>query len=349
MVISVVVAGIAVILAAAEGVEALVLGVIFAAAFLAPFSTLSYIGWHVGRRPRAYGITDRRLLVFDGASVHGFAPDEVSTFDFDQHPDGSVDLFWGRRARKPRERRREPEGGGKTRLEVRTRAHRVGFVGLRAAEPAQTLLRDWLKRHQRAVASASPANEKPGLAAFGSGALEDWQTVREPQSGLSINLPQAWQVRVGRINRTRLLGIRFESPEPSWFATLDQAGWNRLEAFPGVAGALLRIDLDSGSVPRDLEAVLSDRWAKLANIKVIKTLPDLQTNGLSGFGVVHELKGGRTPATDQDIAGNIELLQTQRWLAQGSHTVHILSTVPPEGNALHDAIERAVATVRLTP
>jgi len=61
------------------------------------------------------------------------------------------------------------------------------------------------------------------------------------------------------------------------------------------------------------------------------------------------LKGGRTPATDQDIAGNIELFQTQRWLASESHTVHILSTVPPEANALQDAIERAVATVRLTP
>ena len=146
-----------------------------------------------------------------------------------------------------------------------------------------------------------------------------------------------------------MVGIRLESPEPSWFATLDQAGWNRLEALPGVAGALLRIGLDPGSAPRDLEAVLGDRWAKLANLKVIKTLPDLQTNGLSGFGVVHELKGGRTPATDQDIAGNIELFQTQLWLARGSHTVHILSTVPPEANALHHAIERAVATVRLTP
>jgi hypothetical protein len=95
--------------------------------------------------------------------------------------------------------------------------------------------------------------------------------------------------------------------------------------------------------------VLGDRWAKLENLKVIKTLPDLQTNGLSSFGVVHELKGGRTPATDQDIAGNIELFQTQRWLAGGSQTVHILSTVPPEANALHHAIDRAVATVRLTP
>ena len=189
MVISLLVAGIAVILAAVEGVEALVLGAILAAAFLAPFSALSFIGWHVGRRPRAYGITDRRPLVFDGATVHAFGPDEVSTFDFDRHPDGSVDLFWGRRTRKARENRRQPKGGGKTRLRVRTRAHRVGFVGLRAAEPAQTLLRDWLKRHQRAVASASPGSEEPGLAAFGSWALEDWQTVREPQSGLSIDLP----------------------------------------------------------------------------------------------------------------------------------------------------------------
>jgi hypothetical protein len=59
--ISLLVAGIAVILAAVEGAEALVLGAIFAAALLAPFSTLSYIGWQVGRRPRACGITDRPL------------------------------------------------------------------------------------------------------------------------------------------------------------------------------------------------------------------------------------------------------------------------------------------------
>lgn len=344
MAFSLLVAGIAVILAADQGVEALVLGAIFAAAFLVPFGTLSYIGWHVGRRPRAYGITDRRLLVFDGANVRAFGPDQVSTFDVDRHPDGSVDLFWGRRSGKAGERSREPEGGVKIRLKVQTRALRVGFIGLRAAEPAQTLLREWLTRHQRAVASAAAADSRMP---------EDWRTVREPQSGLSIHLPQAWQFRVGKINRMRFLGIRLESPEPNWFATLDEAGWNRLEARPGIAGAALRIDLDPGSAPRDLEAVLNDRWGKLvnklANFKVIKTLPHLQINGLSGFGVVHELKGGRPRTTGEDIAGDIELVQTQRWLASESHTVHILSTVPTEANALHDAIERAVATVRLKP
>jgi hypothetical protein len=113
VVISVLVAGIAVILAAAEGAETPIVGAVFAAAFLAAFGALSFIGWHAGRRLRAYGITDRRLLVFYGGIVHTFGPDEVSRFDFDRHPDGSVDLFWGRMTPEAHKRSRKPEGAAR--------------------------------------------------------------------------------------------------------------------------------------------------------------------------------------------------------------------------------------------
>jgi len=299
-----------------EGVlPGLALPVLFIAVFLLSLFASRAFTRRAGSQPRAYGISDRRVLVHVDGTLQSFGPGEISTLEVDRQPDGSVDLFWGWKDPTYLDRGRygEPEGANPMKFHVRSRTERIGFVGLASEEPARTLISQLVQRHYDAAASAAEPSEamaplesashaaavapalsnasiagKPSAAATAPGA--GWLTLREPASGLAIDLPGDWETRIGLLKRTRVLGVLIESPETKWFDS-PGSGWNRLEAKPAADSAALQVDLDPPNPPADLAAVASDKWSTIANVTLLDTHPDLRIGGLVGFGVTQSLKG----------------------------------------------------------
>lgn len=349
-------AAIVTVLAGVEGLlPGLALPVIFVAVFLLSFAISTAVARRAGSRPRVYGITDQRVLVHADGTLQSYGPGELAALEVDRQPDGSVDLYWGRNEPSGQDRRNpEPEGGARVRLHVGRRTDRIGFVGLASEEPARTLIRQFLQRHydvhasDASVGAAAPEAATVAVAATAATPLDTaWHAVREPASGLAIDLPGAWQSRVGVLKRSRVLGVLIESPEPKWFDS-PGPGWNRLEAKPGIDGAVLQVDLDPPNPPADLAAVANDKWSKIANVTLLDTLPDLRFGGLAGFGVTQGLKGAGIGAGGIRVGGSIkaDLVQTQMWLRGADHSVHLIFVAPREAAALRETMQRAARTLR---
>lgn len=371
----------AVIVTALAGVEELLpdvaLPVLFVAVFFFSLSVSMAIARRARSRPRLYGITDRRVLVHADGALQSYGPGELAELEVDRQPDGSVDLYWGWKEPVGLDRsNRDPDGGARMKFHVRRRTERIGFVGLASEEPARTLIRDFLQRHYDsavpagAAASMSPAaSTAPAvpttptaptapMAPIASIASTTpaapmapdagWHAVREPASGLAIDLPSAWQVRVGRLERRRVLGVLIESPETKWFDS-PGPGWNRLEVNPGVEGAILQVDLDAPNPPADLAAVANDKWSKVANVTLLDAHPDLRIGSLAGFGVTQGLKGAGIGVGSLRVGGSIkaDLVQTQMWLRGADRSVHVIFVTPGAATALREAMQKVVGTLRL--
>lgn len=295
------------------------------------------------RQPRHYGITDRRVLVLEGASMRAFEPADIDSFNIERHPDGSVDLYWGMRTspRLDSRQNQDAQAGASMKFSMHRRADRIGLIGLPALEPAQTLLRELLQRHQSAV-EATAASSVPTPAG------EGWQTLLEPDTGVAIDVPKAWQTRVGIVRRTRVLGVRIESAQPRWF-DVPAAGWNRLEVRPGVDEAVLQLDLDPPDLPADLATVSSDKWSTLANVRLLEAHPDLRTQGFAGFGVTQGLKGAGIGAGGIRLGDSVrsDLVQTQQWLRADGRSVHVVVVAPATATALRERMQEVIASLRL--
>ena len=330
------------VLAGVEGLlPGLALPLLFIAVFILSLLVSKAVAARAGSRPRVYGITDRRVLLLADGALQVPAPGALAALQADRQPDGSIDLFWGWKEPPDLDRRnRAPDDGARMKFHVRRRTERIGFIGLASEEPARTLIRDLVQRHYDAAAPAAPAASTPPDAG--------WHTVREPASGLAIDLPGAWQSRVGLLKRTRVLGVLIESPEPKWFDS-PGPGWNRLEATPGVEGAVLQIDLDPPNLPADLAAVENDKWSKIANVTLLDTHPDLRMGGLAGFGVTQGLKGAGFGVGGIRLGESLEadLVQTQMWLRGAARSVHVIHVTPRQATALREAMAKAVGSLRL--
>lgn len=151
--------------------QGFMLPVLFVAVFLVSLALSRALTRGAVRQPRHYGITDRRILVLEGANLRAFEPADIGSFDIDRHPDGSVDLYWGMRTdpRLDSRQNQEPQAGASMKPLMQRRADRVGLVGLPALEPAQTLLRNLLQRHHGAVDAAAATSVPMPVGASGGG------------------------------------------------------------------------------------------------------------------------------------------------------------------------------------
>jgi hypothetical protein len=195
---------------------------------------------------------------------------------------------------------------------------------------------------QASDAIVDPAPDAPREPGAG------WRTIREPAFGVAIDVPNAWQSRVGLLERTRILGIRIESPEPKWFDSPGQ-GWNRLEVKPGVENAVLQVDLDPPDPPADLDAVIHDTWSKVLNVKLLDTRRDVHVGGLAGFAVVQGLKGAGFRLGRVRIGASLkaDLVQTQMWLRGAGRSLHVIHVTPTDATELRAAMEKVAGTLRL--
>ena len=331
-----------------------------------------HFGNRAGAGQRAYAITDRRVLVHDGEELKSFGPADVAGLEVQQQSDGSWDVFWGQRdaPRVPLHMRQRREGDAAVRgfLRVPRRAHRVGLLGLPSAEPAQSLVRALRTRHLDRAAVGEPggmsgapvqpmirpstlaqtsAAPKAAGAQADAGPLSGWRRIEERTTGFAVDVPSAWKVKTGTVKRGRFLGIRFEGPEPRWVDPAV-AGWNRLELQPDVDGTALRIDIDPDAMPASLDEVLSSRWARVLNMKLLGSEPAVSAAGLTGFAAAHSLKGVGVGVGGLRIGGTMkaDLLQRQIWLRGAPNALHLIVITPADSDALRDTMARVVASMR---
>ena len=294
-----------------------------------------------------YALTDRRLLIVADGKLRAFHPAEVTYLDAEPCSDGTVDLVWGDDSPAPRDRRlHRPSSsseGSRVRMQfsIKQRRFKRGFLGLSSAEPAQSLIRELRSQDQKkaaGVAAPTPA-----------GGTQGWRTLREPETGFAMEVPPGWQAQSTRLRRYKVIGLPIELP-PKWSDALA-AGWNQLKIETGVDNAVLQVDLNPPNIPADVEDVLTDRWAKVLNLAVVESNPDVRIGALQGFSVTHDLRGvgpkvGAGPVKVGMGTMKAELLQTQHWLRGPGHAVHTLFITPTHAHELRSVIAKVLETLR---
>jgi hypothetical protein len=326
-----------------------------------------------------YAVTDRRLLIVADGKLRPFHPADVTYLDAEPCSDGTVDLVWGDDSPAPRDRRlhrpSSSSDGGRVRMQFSIKQRRLkrGFLGLSSAEPAQSLIRELRGQEQKkaaadalgtlvlkadAVAPVTGAAVGAGVAAgvmagvaapTPAGGTQGWRTLREPETGFAMEVPAGWQAQSTRLRRYKVIGLPIELP-PKWSDALT-AGWNQLKIETGVENAVLQVSLNPPNMPADVEGVLTDRWAKVLNLSVVESNPDVRIGALQGFSVTHDLQGvgpkvGVGPVKVGMGTMKAELLQTQHWLRGPGHAVHTLFITPTHAHDLRSVIARVLETLR---
>jgi hypothetical protein len=322
-----------------------------------------------------YALTDRRLLVVEEGRLRAFRPAEVTYLDVEPCSDGTVDLVWGddapaRGERRPLRRSSSSQGSRvKMNFSINQRRHKRGFLGLSSAEPAQSLIRDLRNQEQKQVAAnalgalnspvdavaavtgrAVGAGVAAGVAAPATvGGTAGWRTLREPETGFAMEVPATWRTQAARIKRYKVLGLPLELA-PRWSDVLP-AGWNQLKIETGVENAVLQVNLNPAIMPADVDGVLKDRWARLLNLAVVESNPDVRIGALQGFSVTHDLRGvgpkiGAGPVKVGMGTMKAELLQTQHWLRAPRYAVHTTVVTPTDALELRNVIARVLETLR---
>jgi len=318
-----------------------------------------------------YALTDRRLLVVEEGKLRAFRPAEVTYLDVEPCSDGTVDLVWGDDSPAPGARRLPRQSSSsqgsrvKMNFSINQRRHKRGFLGLSSAEPAQSLIRELRNEEQKQVAADALGSLNPPVhavaqvtgAAVGAGGASPataggtagWRTLGEPETGFAMEVPAKWQTQAARLKRYKVLGLPIELP-PKWSDALP-AGWNQLKIETGVENALLQVNLNPAIMPADVEGVLTDRWAKVLNLAVVESNPEIRIGALQGFSVTHDLRGvgpkvGAGPVKVGMGTMKAELLQTQHWLRGPGYAVHTTVITPTDAHELRSVIARVMETLR---
>lgn len=297
-----------------------------------------------------YALTDGRLLIVADGKLRAFRPADVTYLDAEPCSDGTVDLVWGDDSPAPRDRRVHRSSsnseGSRVRMQfsIKQRRFKRGFLGLSSAEPAQSLIRELRGQDQRKAAA-----EALGTLVPPAGGTQGWRTLREPETGFAMEVPAGWQAQSTRLRRYKVIGLPIELP-PKWSDALA-AGWNQLKIEMGLENAVLQVNLNPPNMPADVEGVLTDRWAKVLNLAVVESSPDVRIGALQGFSVTHDLRGvgpkvGVGPVKVGMGTMKAELLQTQHWLRGPGHTVHTLFITPTHAHELRSVIARVLETLR---
>lgn len=286
---------------------------------------------HLGDDLR-YLITDRRLLIVDDTGVDSFTPDALTRLELRPASDGTADVVWDM-AEGYQYRRHLP--GLIVALRTLRRDDRIGFIGVNDGADLLRRLETWFAARNDAAAAA---------------AAEAWTWYRDPATGFAIELPAAWQVRVGTTKELKLLGIRIQRP-PQMTARYNEP-WNTLEAtLPGMAVAIA-VMLNPTEMPATLDAVLDSRLASLLNVRVVSSEPSVRIGALEGFSVLQDLQGAAGGSVQLGpiavrVAGvKDKLLQRQVWLRSATGNVHVQAVTPTDADALRLVIDRGIASMR---
>jgi hypothetical protein len=174
--------------------------------------------------------------------------------------------------------------------------------------------------------------------------------IRQPATGLSVDVPGDWSaaVRSDRRGQLRLLGVtlleRFDRPGPERHAGDDDDDWNTL-IVKGPADTGLKLEIHDGPLLRALEDTLDDPWSRQWGTEVLESTDRIELGGMAGFSITRRIpEGGSTPAFGKVGA---DVAARQVWLGAESLHAEIVGLARIDDVEMQRAVDAMFASIRL--
>jgi hypothetical protein len=298
-------------------------------------------GWHSRAARWAYAITDRRLMSAHGDKLIRSVPPEL----LDRHKlrIAGDTVYWYRYSQNNRQMGTDFPSGPEGR--------KIGFHG--QSDPQATM--DVIMKWREAISQDATAQASAFVAARNTG--EDVeigpaagvQRVRHPQTGLTCDVPQGWEVTVRKrtdgplqVFGVTLLPRIIREGDPKPYGTTDD--WNAITV-RGAPEAGLDIAIYHKMPDVTLEQVTSDRWLGVTGVTLRRTDPDLRIGGMSGFGVLREMPAGFKAKNVEALSG--ALMERQLWLSKGGLSVEVTGFALESQPEIQSAVDAMIDSLRL--
>lgn len=285
----------------------------------------------------AYGLTDRRVIVIEGKAVTTFAGGELDRPIVVERANGYDDVIFGRR-------RIKTGGDSQTRDAVQLERRTIGFKAIPNAEEMRVRLVEWIAGEIAESAESvtdfieSQADSEP----IGFAAQLGTNTVRHADSGLTIEYPEEWSVRVRK--KKKPFGKTFLDSE-KWKDLRESYDWT-LVRIEGPLGCTVDAEVFETPPTAEYDSMVNSRLASLAG-ELIDSDPMYEQNGLRGFTVARRspVQANATTGT----AGVPSVVTPLRYtvLHDGRYQITLISKWPEQSPELSAAVDLVVRSARL--
>lgn len=291
----------------------------------------SYARW---ARSLAYAITDRRLLILENGEVsHELGPEDFGEPRICDRGEGHSDVEFKRILRSSDSR---SSRYGRDRRQI-------AFKALLDAEDIRRKVEDWRRQHrereEEQVAEFLEGSARPSVM---SGASQGTRTIRNEHYGLTMNVPETWDVKVRKrrkpYGRIFLDFARWKSPD-------ELTDWNVIRA-EGDFHTSIEVHLDL--VRKRVVVYQQARNSSLVNAvagDIVETDEALRYGRFEGFSITrnHVVHGSA------QSAGDIGRPALNRYimLHDGRMQVGVNMVWPQDSEPLRRAVHKVFETMTL--
>jgi hypothetical protein len=284
-----------------------------------------------------YAITDQRVLVIEKDDVQAFEADSLDQPRLVERTAGYGDVLFAR------QRLSTDSDGRPTRDPVARERAKVGFKALPDAEAVLARLERWiageLEESAAEVSDFVAARQHPAdVLARRDGTA----TLRQPTTGLSIDHPEEWSVRVRK--KKKPFGKTFFDRE-KWLDPDESDDWNyaRIE---GPTGCVVDVEVFETPLMASYETMVGSRLASMAG-ELVDSDPEYEQHGMRGFRLTRRSDVQANQVTGP--AGTASLVTPFRTtvLHDGRHQLTLISKWPERSSELAAAVDLVVRSARL--
>lgn len=285
----------------------------------------------------AYGLTDRRVIVIEGKDVTTFAGDQLDQPRVVARASGYDDVIFG-------SRRTSSGSDGRTRDPIQLERRTIGFKAIPNAEEMKTRLIEWIEGEIREsaqeVADFVEAQSEGGDTGFAS--MAGTATLRQPDSGMTIDYPDEWSVQVRK--KKKPFGKTFLDRE-KWGSPSEILDWNYVQ-IEGPSGCGVDAEVFETPMLADFDTMANGKLAALAG-ELIDSDPMVEQNGMRGFTVARRSAVQANAATSTAGPASVVTPFRHTVLHDGRYQVAITSKWPEASPELAAAVDLVVRSVRL--
>lgn len=284
----------------------------------------------------AYGLTDRRVIVIEGKTVTTFAGDELDQPRVVERANGYDDVIFGTR--------RTGTSNGRTTDPIQRERRTIGFKAVPNAGEMKARLDGWIVGEIRESAEAVTdfIEAQADGASVGFAASAATATVRHPDSGMIVEYPEEWSLKVRK--KKKPFGKTFLDME-KWKEPGELHDWTalRLEGPMGCA-----VDAEVFETPQlaDYDSMANSRLASLAG-ELIDGDPMYEQNGLRGFTVARRTPVQANASTGTSGPASVVTPFRHTVLHDGRYQITVTSKWPEASPELAQAVDLVVRSVRL--
>jgi len=285
----------------------------------------------------AYGLTDRRVIVIEGKSVSTFAPDNLDQPRVVRRANGYDDVVFGTR-------RVGSGSDGRTRDPIRLESRTIGFKAIPDAEEMRVRLVEWIAGEiaESAESVTDFIESQAEGESIGFAARAGTKTIRHADSGLTIEYPEEWSVKVRK--KKKPFGKTFLDSE-KWKEPHDSYDWT-LVRVEGPLGCAVDAEVFETPPTAEYDSMVNSRLASLAG-EMIDADPMYEQNGLRGFTVARRSPVQANATTGTAGAASVVTPFRYTVLHDGRYQITLISKWPEDSPELSAAVDLVVRSARL--